>query len=120
MSFHLVPMLSDRGVSMSIVVGIIALIGPMQVAGRVLLMASERRITAIQLGAIVYFAFPVAFAILALGANNASGLILFAVIYGIANGLITILRGMAVPAFIGPVSLRLQNGSADRVVEQVW
>ena len=37
---------------------IIALIGPMQVVGRVLLMVGQRRITTIQLGARIYFAFP--------------------------------------------------------------
>ena len=39
---------------------IVALIGPMQVVGRVLLMVGQQHITTIQLGALVYFAFPIA------------------------------------------------------------
>jgi predicted MFS family arabinose efflux permease len=100
MSFHLIPLLADRGVEIGVVMAIIALIGPMQVVGRVLLMAGQRHITTIQLGALIYFAFPVAMAMLALGISDVYGLILFALIYGVANGLVTILRGLAVPEFI--------------------
>ena len=59
MSFHLIPLLDDRGVPMGVVMAIIALIGPMQVVGRVLLMVGQRHITTIQLGAGIYFAFPI-------------------------------------------------------------
>ena len=90
---------------------IIALIGPMQVVGRVLLMAGQRHITTIQLGALIYFAFPIAMAMLAAGISDVYGLILFAVIYGVANGLVTILRGMAVPEFIGPEGYGVVSGA---------
>jgi MFS family permease len=102
MSFHLIPLLDDRHVPIGVVMAIIALIGPMQVVGRVLLMVGQRHITTIQLGALIYFAFPIAMAMLAAGISDVYGLILFAIIYGVANGLVTILRGMAVPEFIGP------------------
>ena len=90
---------------------IIALIGPMQVVGRVLLMAAQNRISTIQLGAGIYFAFPVAMAMLALGIHDVYGLILFAIVYGVANGLLTILRGMAVPEFIGPEGYGVVSGA---------
>ena len=111
MSFHLIPLLDDRGVPTATVMAIVALIGPMQVVGRVLLMAGQRHITIIQLGALVYFAFPVAMAMLAAGVSDVYGLILFAVIYGIANGLVTILRGMSVPEFIGPEGYGMVSGA---------
>ena len=111
MSFHLIPLLDDRGVPIGVVMAIIALIGPMQVVGRVLLMAGQRHITTIQLGALVYFAFPVAMAMLAMGVSDVYGLILFAVIYGVANGLVTILRGMSVPEFIGPEGYGVVSGA---------
>ena len=111
MSFHLIPLLDDRGVPIGVVMAIIALIGPMQVVGRVLLMAGQRHITTIQLGALVYFAFPVAMAMLAMGVSDVYGLILFAVIYGLANGLVTILRGMSVPEFIGPEGYGVVSGA---------
>ena len=111
MSFHLIPLLDDRGVPIGVVMAIIALIGPMQVVGRVLLMVGQRHITTIQLGALVYFAFPVAMAMLAMGVSDVYGLILFAVIYGLANGLVTILRGMSVPEFIGPEGYGVVSGA---------
>jgi MFS family permease len=111
MSFHLIPMLAERGVQIGVVMAIIALIGPMQVVGRVLLMAAQRHVTTIQLGALIYFAFPVSMAMLAAGISDVYGLILFAIIYGVANGLLTILRGMAVPEFIGPEGYGVVSGA---------
>jgi MFS family permease len=111
MSFHLIPLLDDRGVPIAVVMAIIALIGPMQVVGRVLLMVGQRHITTIQLGAGIYFAFPISMAMLAMGVSDVYGLILFAIIYGVANGLVTILRGMAVPEFIGPEGYGVVTGA---------
>ena len=111
MSFHLIPLLDDRQVPTGVIMAIVALIGPMQVVGRVLLMVGQRHITVIQLGAGIYFAFPVSMAMLAMGISDVYGLILFAIIYGVANGLVTILRGMAVPEFIGPEGYGVVNGA---------
>ena len=111
MSFHLIPLLDDRGVPIGVVMAIIALIGPMQVFGRVLLMVGQRHITTIQLGALIYFAFPISMGFLATGITDVYPLILFAVVYGIANGLVTILRGMAVPEFIGPEGYGVVSGA---------
>jgi MFS family permease len=111
MSFHLIPLLDDRGVPIGVVMAIIALIGPMQVMGRVLLMVGQRHVTTIQLGAAIYFAFPISMAMLAAGISDVYGLTLFAVIYGVANGLVTILRGMAVPEFIGPEGYGVVSGA---------
>jgi MFS family permease len=110
-SFHLIPLLADRAVPIGVVMAIVALIGPMQVVGRVLLMAGQKHITTIQLGAGIYFAFPVSMAMLAMGISEVYGLILFAIIYGVANGLVTILRGMAVPEFIGPEGYGVVSGA---------
>ena len=77
----------------------------------VLLMAGQNHITTIQLGALIYFAFPISMAMLAMGISDVYGLILFAIIYGVANGLVTILRGMAVPEFIGPEGYGVVSGA---------
>ena len=111
MSFHLIPLLAERRVETGVVMAIIALIGPMQVVGRVLLMAGQRHISTIQLGALIYFAFPISMAMLAAGIDDVYGLILFAIVYGVANGLVTILRGMAVPEFIGPEGYGVVTGA---------
>ncbi len=111
MSFHLIPILVERSVPMGVVMAIVALIGPMQLAGRVLLLAGQRHVTTIQLGAGIYFAFPISMAMLAMGVDDVYGLILFAIVYGVANGLLTILRGMAVPEFIGPEGYGVVSGA---------
>ena len=111
MSFHLIPLLAERKVEMGVIMAIIALIGPMQVVGRVLLMAGQRHVTTAQLGAGIYFAFPISMGMLALGISDVYGLILFAILYGVANGLLTILRGMAVPEFIGPEGYGVVSGA---------
>jgi MFS family permease len=76
-----------------------------------LLMAGQKHITTIQLGALIYFAFPISMTMLAMGISDVYGLILFAIIYGVANGLVTILRGMAVPEFIGPEGYGIVSGA---------
>ncbi len=111
MSFHLIPLLAERKVEMGVIMAIIALIGPMQVVGRVLLLAGQRHVTTAQLGAGIYFAFPISMGMLALGISDVYGLILFAILYGVANGLLTILRGMAVPEFIGPEGYGVVSGA---------
>jgi MFS family permease len=111
MSFHLIPLLDDRGVAMGVIMAIVALIGPMQVLGRVVLMVGQRHISTIQLGALIYLAFPISMAMLATGIKELWLLVLFAVIYGVANGLVTILRGMAVPEFIGPEGYGVVTGA---------
>src|SRR5262249_43645069 len=111
MTFHLIPVLAERSVPIGVVMAIIALIGPMQVVGRVLLLAGQRHVTTVQLGVGIYFAFPISMAMLALGINDVYGLILFAILYGVANGLLTILRGMAVPEFIGPGGYGIVSGA---------
>ncbi|HTR83110.1 MAG TPA: MFS transporter [Reyranella sp.] len=111
MSFHLIPVLAERKVEMGVIMAIIALIGPMQVVGRVLLMAGQHHVSTIQLGAGIYFAFPISMAMLAMGVSDVYGLILFAILYGVANGLLTILRGMAVPEFIGPEGYGVVTGA---------
>src|SRR5438045_8953872 len=46
-----------------------------------------------------------------MGISDVYGLIRFAIIYGVANGLVTILRGMAVPEFIGPEGYGVVSGA---------
>src|SRR3546814_20269479 len=42
---HLLPMLDERGVSTTVAVAVASGIGPMQVAGRLAMMAVERRVS---------------------------------------------------------------------------
>ena len=73
-----------------------ALIGPAQVASRIGEILLGRRLKATHLGLIAFGLLPVAIAGFALSGFAWQGALLFAVLYGASNGLVTIAKG-AVP-----------------------
>src|SRR5262249_47843791 len=110
LSFHLYPLLLERGFDASTVVAAIAIIGPAQVAGRLALWLLAPQLSALTMGWIIVLAFPVALSALWLPANF--GVIaLFALIYGAANGIMTILRGVAVPELLTREAYGAINGA---------
>ena len=100
LSFHLYPLLLERGLSATTVVTVIALIGPAQVAGRVAVWRFAGRASVRIVGKVVVLAFPVALALLLLLPPGFAALAVFAAIYGAANGIITIVRGVVVPEML--------------------
>jgi predicted MFS family arabinose efflux permease len=99
-TFHLVPLLSERGFAMAAIVGIFALIGPAQVAGRIVLLALGRRLGTALAGQIVFVAFPLSLLPL-IWHGPLWSLVAFALLYGAANGIMTIVRGAIVPELLG-------------------
>jgi MFS family permease len=97
MTFHLVPLLTDRQFSAELIVAVFALVGPAQVAGRVLLLTIGRRMDAAVTGLICTLLFPASVLILIFFPGSLTLLFVFALLYGIANGIMTIVRGTAVP-----------------------
>jgi predicted MFS family arabinose efflux permease len=97
LAFHIVPMLTDRGFATATVVGIVAVIGPSQVAGRILLLVLGRHVRVSTVGRVVMFAFPVSALLLLFLPYSLTAMFAFAVLYGIANGIMTIVRGTSVP-----------------------
>lgn len=100
LSFHLYPLLLERGLSATTVVTVIAMIGPAQVAGRVAVWRFAERASARSVGKGVVLAFPIAVALLLLLPPGFASLAVFAAIYGAANGIITIVRGVVVPEML--------------------
>ncbi|MBZ0250269.1 MAG: hypothetical protein K8F93_11495, partial [Burkholderiales bacterium] len=76
-----------------------ALVGPMQVAGRIVEFAFAHRASASRVGEIALFAFPISLLVLAFAGGSTAAVVAFAVIYGASNGVMTIVRG-TVPAEI--------------------
>jgi len=94
---HFVSLLSAKGLTAAQAISLGMLIGPAQVAGRILELRFGPGLGIVQLG---YGAFGLVFvSILALLAAGSSGLmaLAFVIAYGFGNGLFTIVRG-AVPA----------------------
>jgi MFS family permease len=79
---------------------VVMAVGPAQVAGRLLYVAVGRNWPLRVLGAVVLAALPLAMTLFALG-SSLGALLVFAVIFGMANGLVTIVRGGLVPLYFG-------------------
>lgn len=95
-SAHAVPLFQGLGFRGDEAVFMAALIGPSQVASRVGEILMGRRLTPMQLGLIAFGLLPVAVGLFALMGFSWPAAIVFAVLYGASNGLVTIAKG-AVP-----------------------
>ncbi|MFM0508543.1 MFS transporter [Paraburkholderia sp. RL17-373-BIF-A] len=87
LTFHLVPLMVERGVSNAVLVTTMALIGPAQVAARALWFTAGRSVHVSTVGIIVVTLFPVSAVILICAGKSAALLWLFALCYGAANGM---------------------------------
>jgi predicted MFS family arabinose efflux permease len=96
LTFHLVPLMTERRVSPAMILTTMAVIGPAQVLARVLWFTVGRNVRPSIVGIVITIAFPVSVAILMCAGTSPTLLILFAIIYGGANGMMTILRGTIV------------------------
>lgn len=100
LTYHLYPLLIEQGFDTSMVVAAIALMGPAQVAGRTAIWVFADRASVRVIGKGVVLAFPVALLLLLLLPPAFTSLVAYALIYGAANGTLTIVRGMAVPEML--------------------
>lgn len=111
LTFHIIPLLNERGVAIATSLAVVAIIGPMQVAGRIVLMLAKGKGSVRRVGPWIAASLPLAIAILALLPTEFVWLALFAAIYGIGNGILTIMRGIAVPELIGRQAYGTINGA---------
>jgi predicted MFS family arabinose efflux permease len=96
LTFHLVPLMVERHLSQPVILATMAVIGPAQVLARMLWFTVGRNVSPKTVGLVITAAFPVSVVILMVAGTSPVALILFAVIYGGANGMMTILRGTIV------------------------
>ena len=97
---HVMPAFDDMGVAHDDALWVLGAIGPAQVAGRLAYARFGRGWSLRRLGALVLAAMPVSMVLLATGRGLAA-LLVFAVVFGLANGLITIVRGGLIPEYFG-------------------
>jgi predicted MFS family arabinose efflux permease len=110
LTYHLYPLLLERGFRPATVVTAIAVIGPAQVAGRVLVwwLARERPIRLI--GMVTAAGLPASVLLLVVLPSTFVSLVTFAIVYGISNGIMTIVRGLAVPEMVTKEAYGELNG----------
>jgi hypothetical protein len=95
-SAHVVPLFQGLGFTGEGAVTFAALIGPSQVASRIGEIMLGRKLKSVHLGVIAFGLLPVALALFAVGGFSPAAALVFALLYGASNGLVTIAKG-AVP-----------------------
>lgn len=111
MTFHFIPLLTDRGVPSSVILGAIAAIGPAQVAGRIVLFAFRGAFSSAVAGRLAVMAMPLGLLLLIAFPASTMALFAFALLQGAGNGILTIVRGTAVPDLMGREGYGAINGA---------
>jgi len=101
MSVHLIPLLGHLGESAALAVMLATLIGPMQVAGRIGEMTLGRNTPPQTVGKLTFSMLPAALLVLVLFGSQAWAAASFCVLYGLSNGILTIVRGSVPQALFG-------------------
>ena len=108
-TYHLYPLLLEHGFDTATVVAGIAIIGPAQVAGRIAIWVFARDRSVRVIGMATAVTFPIGLLLLYLPVNFVA-LAIFAVVYGAANGIMTIVRGIAIPEMVTRDAYGALNG----------
>jgi MFS family permease len=109
--FQFVPLLTTWGVETAVILTSVAIIGPMQVVGRIVLMCYSARLETREIGIAVMVLLPAAVLALLCFPHTLGWLGLVATLYGTGNGIMTIVRGIAVSDLIGRTHYGAINGA---------
>ncbi len=109
--FHFYPMMLERGFTAGTVVLAMAIIGPAQVAGRVVVRLFAGEVSGRRIGSIVVVSFPVAMTILYVAPPEFWIIAGVALLYGAGNGVMTIVRGVAIPEMVSRHAYGAINGA---------
>lgn len=108
---HLLPLLHERGIGDQAAVLAASMIGPMQVTGRLAMMALERAASMVVIGGLA-IAFMVAAAFALAGAATVPALIVaFVVLQGAGNGVTSITRPVVTASLLGSAGFGVVSGA---------
>ncbi|PZO01646.1 MAG: MFS transporter [Hyphomicrobiales bacterium] len=102
MSVHMLTMLQGLGLSAALAVGIGAMVGPSQVAGRLVEMLFGTSLEPTTTAWVSAALMPLGFALLLVSGTTATLAGLFAIAYGVSMGLSSIVRGTVPLRLFGP------------------
>jgi predicted MFS family arabinose efflux permease len=102
LAVHLVPILEATGLAATAAVFLASLKGVAQVAGRVWDLTLARRWHPLDVGRVSVLLTPLAFAVLMASGANFWTALAFTLLFGVSNGLVTIVRGAVPLALFGP------------------
>ncbi len=107
---HMIELLTESGLSPAWVVGIPAAIGVLQVLGRLALFVFEHRWNVHVANRWIPALMPASLLALLLGGLHPGAALLFVLLYGPANGMITIVKGTAVAQYVSTAHVGQLNG----------
>jgi MFS family permease len=102
LAVHLVPILEATGLAAAAAVFLASLKGVAQVVGRIWDLTLARRWHPLDVGRVSVLLTPLAFAVLMAGGANFWTALAFTLLFGVSNGLVTIVRGAVPLALFGP------------------
>lgn len=110
-AYHVYPLLVERGMTEESAVAVIAVIGPAQVAGRVAVWVLMPNASVRAVGSLVVAVFPLALLAFATLPPELLVMAVVAAAWGAANGILTIVRGLAVPELLTRQAYGAINGA---------
>lgn len=107
---HMVALLREQGLPATWVIGVPALLGVLQVGGRVLLYVGDQRLDVHRTNRWIPALIPLGLLALLLGWGVLASALLFAALYGMGNGMLTIVKGTAVAQYVSHAHAATLNG----------
>ncbi len=108
---HLFPILDERGLTGKMAVVIASMIGPMQVVGRLAMMASGRYLSTHGVAMASFGVMGVSVIMLQISASSPAYLIGFAILFGSAYGTVSILRPLLARDILGEADFGVKSGA---------
>jgi MFS family permease len=108
---HLITLLRENGLAEAWVIAIPASIGVVQVLGRLLLYFFEHRFDLHLANRLIPFLIPLALGALIAGATYPPAGLVFVLLYGLGNGMITIVKGTAIAQYVNREHVASLNGA---------
>lgn len=108
---HMISLLREAGLAEAWVIAIPASIGAIQVLGRLVLFFFEHRFDVHVANRLIPWLIPFGLAALLAGAGHAGAALLFVVLYGLGNGMLTIVKGTAIAQYVSREHVASLNGA---------
>lgn len=108
---HLITLLRETGLHEAWVIAIPATIGVVQVLGRALLYFFEHRFDLHLANRLIPWLIPLALGALVAGAASPAAGVLFVLLYGLGNGMLTIVKGTAIAQYVNRDHVASLNGA---------
>ena len=108
---HMIALLRGSGLPEGWVIAIPASVGILQVMGRLLLFVFEKHFDVHVANRTIPALIPVALAVLLVGVASPIGAMLFVLLFGMGNGMMTIVKGTAIAQYVSREHVASLNGA---------